>query len=102
MNNKYIENTPTKPQKHLESNILRGVENNVLRGTENLSDYQKMRNLTECKPQKVDNDYISVKKWIDYSSKYGIGYILNNNSYGVFFNDSTKILSLTEEAFFYI
>ena len=40
------------------------------------------------------NEYISVKKWIDYSSKYGIGYILSNNSYGVFFNDSTKILSL--------
>jgi len=54
-----------------------------------------MRHLTESKPQKTDNEYISVKKWIDYSSKYGIGYILNNNSYGVFFNDSTKILSLT-------
>ena len=43
-----------------------------------------------------------MKKWIDYSSKYGIGYILSNNSYGVFFNDSTKILSLTEEEFYYI
>jgi polo-like kinase 1 len=43
-----------------------------------------------------------VKKWIDYSSKYGIGYILSNQSYGVFFNDSTKILSLKEEEFYYI
>ena len=35
----------------------------------------------------------SVKKWIDYSSKYGNGYILSNNMIGVYFNDSTKILT---------
>lgn len=29
---------------------------------------------------------------MDYSSKYGLGYLLCNNSTGVFFNDSTKIL----------
>jgi polo-like kinase 1 len=33
-----------------------------------------------------------VQKWIDYSSKYGLGYILSDNSCGVFFNDSTKIV----------
>ncbi len=33
-----------------------------------------------------------VKKWVDYSSKYGLGYLLSNQSTGVFFNDSTKIL----------
>jgi len=33
-----------------------------------------------------------VKKWVDYSSKYGLGYLLSNNSIGVFFNDSTKII----------
>lgn len=33
-----------------------------------------------------------MKKWVDYSSKYGLGYMLNNKSSGVFFNDSTKIL----------
>ena len=35
---------------------------------------------------------IWVKKWVDYSSKYGLGYVLNNANKGVFFNDSTKIL----------
>ena len=35
---------------------------------------------------------ISVKKWIDYSSKYGLGYILSNGHVGVYFNDSTKII----------
>jgi polo-like kinase 1 len=33
-----------------------------------------------------------VKKWVDYSSKYGLGYLLSNSSTGVFFNDSTKIV----------
>eukprot|EP00330_Aristerostoma_sp_ATCC50986_P003640 CAMPEP_0114588776 /NCGR_PEP_ID=MMETSP0125-20121206/11398_1 /TAXON_ID=485358 ORGANISM="Aristerostoma sp., Strain ATCC 50986" /NCGR_SAMPLE_ID=MMETSP0125 /ASSEMBLY_ACC=CAM_ASM_000245 /LENGTH=91 /DNA_ID=CAMNT_0001785349 /DNA_START=467 /DNA_END=742 /DNA_ORIENTATION=+ len=33
-----------------------------------------------------------VKRWVDYSSKYGLGYLLNNGYTGVFFNDSTKIL----------
>lgn len=38
------------------------------------------------------SDIIWVKKWVDYSSKYGLGYLLSNKSYGVFFNDSTKIV----------
>jgi len=35
---------------------------------------------------------IWVTKWVDYSSKYGVGYILSDGSIGVYFNDSTKIL----------
>ena len=35
---------------------------------------------------------IWVKKWIDYSSKCGLGYILSNGHVGVYFNDSTKII----------
>ena len=33
-----------------------------------------------------------VKKWIDYSSKYGLGYVLSNGYVGIVFNDSTKIV----------
>jgi len=33
-----------------------------------------------------------VKKWVDYSSKYGLGYLLSNGTTGVFFNDSSKII----------
>jgi hypothetical protein len=33
-----------------------------------------------------------IRKWIDYSNKYGVGYTLTNNSCGVYFNDNTKIL----------
>ena len=33
-----------------------------------------------------------VKKWVDYSSKYGMGYMLSNDMIGVNFNDATKII----------
>lgn len=44
-----------------------------------------------------ETEFISVKKWIDYSSKYGIGYLLNNDSSGVYFNDSSKMLAFNQE-----
>jgi len=45
---------------------------------------------------------IWVKKWVDYSSKYGLGYLLSNGASGVFFNDSTKIvLDLNFQDFYY-
>ena len=44
-----------------------------------------------------------VKKWVDYSSKYGLGYLLSNGYSGVFFNDSSKIILNPEtKKFFYI
>ncbi len=33
-----------------------------------------------------------IKKWFDYSAKYGVGYWLYNGGTGVFFNDATKII----------
>lgn len=38
------------------------------------------------------NPELWVTKWVDYSSKYGVGYILSDGSIGVYFNDSTKII----------
>lgn len=35
---------------------------------------------------------VYVLKWVDYSSKYGLGYLLSNKCSGVFFNDYTKIV----------
>eukprot|EP00743_Colponemidia_sp_Colp-15_P006246 GILK01006720.1.p1 GENE.GILK01006720.1~~GILK01006720.1.p1 ORF type:complete len:776 (-),score=140.89 GILK01006720.1:210-2465(-) len=37
-----------------------------------------------------------VKKWVDYSSKYGLGYLLSDGSTGVFFNDNSKIILATD------
>lgn len=36
-----------------------------------------------------------VEKFVDFSSKYGLGYKLSNGQYGVLFNDSTKIITHT-------
>ena len=33
-----------------------------------------------------------VTKWVDYSNKYGLGYVLSNGLIGVYFNDNTKML----------
>ena len=35
---------------------------------------------------------VVVNKWIDYSTKYGLGYVLSNKNVGVLFNDFTKIV----------
>ena len=43
---------------------------------------------------------VYVKKWVDYSSKYGLGYYLSNNCSGVFFNDCTKVIYHPEGDFF--
>ncbi|WAR01981.1 PLK1-like protein [Mya arenaria] len=36
-----------------------------------------------------------VSKWVDYSDKYGLGYQLSDNSVGVLFNDSTRLILLS-------
>ncbi len=41
-----------------------------------------------------------VKKWVDYSTKYGLGYLLSDGSTGVYFNDSTKIILDKNNEFF--
>lgn len=44
-----------------------------------------------------------VVKHVDYTSKYGLGFLMNTGSAGVYFNDSTKIvLSANGSAFQYI
>jgi len=42
-----------------------------------------------------------VTKWVDYSSKYGLGYLLSDLSAGVFFNDSTKVVAESSGNQFY-
>jgi polo-like kinase 1 len=41
-----------------------------------------------------------VTKWIDYSSRYGVAYQLHDGSIGVYFNDSTKIISAPDGSLF--
>lgn len=42
---------------------------------------------------------IYVKKWVDYSTKYGLGYLLTNGCTGVYFNDGTKIIFNPKSSF---
>ena len=46
----------------------------------------------EKEKEKLKEVNIFVTKWVDYSSKYGIGYLLSNNLIGVYFNDCTKLI----------
>ena len=43
-----------------------------------------------------------VKKWVDYSAKYGMGYTLSNNCTGVYFNDHSKMIKLPVESLIYL
>lgn len=44
-----------------------------------------------------------VTGWVDFTSKYGVGYMLSNAAVGVYFNDSTKIaLSADGRSFEYV
>jgi len=45
----------------------------------------------KVKPLK-DEKFVYVRKWLDYTRKYGIGYLLSNGNIGVYFNDYTKIV----------
>lgn len=46
-----------------------------------------------CKstPQEKVEEVLIVK-WVDFTTKYGLGYQLSNGCFGVLFNDSTKII----------
>ena len=50
---------------------------------------------------KKETTTIWAKKWVDYSSKYGLGYILSNGCGGVYFNDSSKIIVEPNSTVFY-
>ena len=67
-------------------------EKNIGKNKSNLSE--------EPNSEYLDN---RVKKYVDYSSKYGLGYLLYNGFYGVVFNDKSKIvLNPTTNYLFYI
>lgn len=42
-----------------------------------------------------------LKKWIDYSSKYGLGYITTKGCVGVFFNDFSKMILHSDRQYAY-
>jgi len=45
-------------------------------------------------------DGLWVVRYVDYTSKYGLGFLLSNGSTGVYFNDASKIVMSPNGAFF--
>ena len=63
---------------------------------------ERIPQISQKGAREIAGPSIWVKKWVDYSSKYGLGYLLSNGASGVFFNDSTKIvLDLNCQDFYY-
>jgi len=105
---KYISKSRTKNSNQLQSDGFdfsshrTGIQNpngNNINGITQLKNTNDNRPFTSYGNQDIKNGIlgnnlndISCKKWIDYSSKYGLGYILSDGNVGVYFNDSTKII----------
>lgn len=88
-----------KKDKNLEENNIseEKKEESATNETTNNNDENKINNESDNKekekePEKIKGAEIYVNKWVDYSTKYGLGYLLNNGNIGVYFNDYTKIL----------
>jgi polo-like kinase 1 len=89
---------------------LGGLEDELSRHARSQADNQRSPSIVDDPNAKSQNNPtnksrqdIYVKKWVDYSTKYGLGYLLSNGSSGVFFNDCTKIiLDPSKESFEYI
>lgn len=45
---------------------------------------------------------VFIVDWVDYSKRYGMGYICNNGQTGIYFNDSSKILAKNNGQISYI
>uniref|UniRef100_A0A1A9WMT4 polo kinase n=1 Tax=Glossina brevipalpis TaxID=37001 RepID=A0A1A9WMT4_9MUSC len=71
--------------------------------------YQQLTTLIETKPRilpgNLDDEntdpaaqpLVWISKWLDYSDKYGFGYQLCDESIGVMFNDTTKLILLPNQ-----
>ena len=56
-----------------------------------------------CQPIQVCGPTKWVTRYVDYTSKYGLGFLLNDGSAGVYFNDSTKtVIAPKGEDFVYV
>lgn len=58
------------------------------------TDIDKDRLLSDEMTDPAAQPLVWVSKWVDYSDKYGFGYQLCDDSVGVMFNDTTKLIML--------
>jgi len=50
----------------------------------------------QAKPQ--DPGFVSIEYYLDYTDKYGVGYVLTNGFVGFFFNDMTNMLWIQQKS----
>ena len=91
--NKYMPNRISKSFEIKKSNEEKSKN---ISSNEKTKDTEKVDN-SGYVPPFINSTFLSKKevwvtKWVDYSTKYGLGYILNNGLIGVYFNDNTKML----------
>ena len=78
--------------KKKELNIKNNNDNNNKNEASTKDESNKEENKVEEKKEKLKGAELFVTKWVDYSSKYGLGYLMSNGFIGVFFNDCTKMI----------
>lgn len=74
-----------EPKSRIRKKMIEKVE--IIEDKKQIVKVEYSSNLGTKETQKV-----LISKWVDYSSKYGIGYKLSNGCYGVLYNDSTKMI----------
>lgn len=87
--------TTRQPDTNLDAkaNDLRGLEKMI---TAVIDESKGQSTNPALLPEEAEHPASSpmywISKWVDYSDKYGIGYTLSDNSVGVLYNDSTRIV----------
>ena len=74
-------------------------------GNSNKANEKNIQNNKPNLSEEPNSEYLDnrVKKYVDFSSKHGLGYLLYNGFYGVVFNDKSKIvLNPSTNYLFYI
>jgi polo-like kinase 1 len=81
-------------QSYMNENGERSPSNTIDYLSKNINSYSNNKGVSSMKGGKMER--IQTKAWVvryvDYTSKYGLGYLLNTGAAGVYFNDSTKIV----------
>ncbi|EAR82871.2 Serine/Threonine kinase (macronuclear) [Tetrahymena thermophila SB210] len=93
--NKQQTGTQDPNNKQQQGNKYQSVQNLMsMNKTDGFQNPQNQQQLNGEENNQIDGskNNLWVVQYVDYSSKYGLGYLLSNQSAGVVFNDTTKII----------
>ena len=104
---KYIPKKSNSLEESEEENKI-NISNDITNNTENHRKNSSRTASNKKIPFYINSTFLSknerwITEWIDYSSKYGLGYRLNNGYFGVYFNDNSKmLLNPVDKRFIYV